>query len=336
MLTVIIPTHDRHHLVLRLLSALARQHVAPGSFEVVVVVDGATDATAQALRAARWPFALRVIEQPRGGPGAARNRGASEANGELLVFVDDDIVPGADFLERMRAALDDGADLVLPVTRVAAWVPDGLLAREQRSWVEHGIRTAAADALTMHDVHFAATGVRRSSFREAGGFDASLTAGNLWGKEDAELGFRLLCAGCRVVFRADIVVEMDCVTDPRIALRRARALGRGDAQLARKHPELAPQLFRAALREARIQRAMGHVALAVPWSLALLWPLRQLITVAVRRGWAGALMYRLWLVVWSAEWWRGVIDAGGRTLARRELRGRAPHADTLRVGAAPS
>jgi len=336
MLTVIIPTHERRDLVLRLLEALGRQRIEAGAFDVVVVVDGATDDTAEALRSAHWPFALRVIEQPRGGPGAARNRGAADASGELLVFLDDDIVPGAEFLERMRAALEDGADLVLPVTRVADWVPDGLLAREQRSWVEHGIRTAAAGALTMHDVHFAATGVRRRCFREAGGFDASLTAGDLWGKEDAELGFRLLRSGCRVVFRADIVVEMDCVTDPRIALRRARALGRGDAWLARKHPEMASQLFRAALREARIQRAMGHVVLAAPWSLALLWPLRRMLIAAVRRAWAGALMYRFWLVVWSAEWWRGVIDAGGRALARRELLGQAQRASTARMRASHS
>jgi hypothetical protein len=219
----------------------------------------------------------------------------------------------------MRSTLDDGADIVLPITRVADWVPDGLLAREQRSWVEHGMRVAAAGALTMSDVHFAATGVRRSCFDEQGGFDASLTAGNAWGKEDAELGYRLLRDGRRVVLRSDIIVDMDCVVDPLIALHRARALGRGDAQLARKHPEMAPQLFHTALRKARIQRVIGRMLLAVPESALLLWPLRQLVVAAVRHGWAGAALYRLWLVVWSAEWWRGVLDVGAGALARREL-----------------
>ena len=63
--SVIIPTHDRRHLVLRLLSALARQRVEPGAFEVIVVVDGASDGTAEALRSEHWPFPLRVVEQPR-------------------------------------------------------------------------------------------------------------------------------------------------------------------------------------------------------------------------------------------------------------------------------
>jgi glycosyltransferase involved in cell wall biosynthesis len=333
MMSVVIPTRDRRPLVLRLLSALARQCVEPGSFDVVVVADGATDDTAETLRSERWPFALQVIEQPQRGPAAARNRGAAAATGAFLVFMDDDMVPRADFLERMRSAFDNGADIVLPITRVADWVPDGLLAWEQRSWVEHGIRVAAAGALTMHDVHFAATGVRRSCFDEQGGFDASFTAGDVWGKEDAELGYRLLRDGGRAVFRSDIIVDMDCVTDPRLALRRARAIGRGDVQLARKHPEMAPQLFRTALREARIQRAMGHVMLAAPWSIALLWPLRWMVIAAVQRAWAGALMYRLWLVVWSAEWWRGVVDAGGRALAWQELRGRTARAGTARAGA---
>src|SRR5689334_25132161 len=88
--SVIIPTHNRRRQILRLLGALAGQCVNADSFEVIVVIDGSTDGTADALRAARWPYTVRLIEVPQGGPTAARNRGAAAALGATLVFLDDD------------------------------------------------------------------------------------------------------------------------------------------------------------------------------------------------------------------------------------------------------
>lgn len=317
--SVVVVTHNRRRSVLRLLEALSRQTERADSFEVVLVVDGSADGTAAAARAVRWPFALRLVEQPRRGPGAARNRGAAAARGERLVFLDDDVVPPPDFLRRVRAALDAGLDVVVALTRVGGWVPDGLLAREQRAWDVHGAAVAAGGTLSAGDIHFAATGVRRRCFDALGGFDPSLTADGAWGKEDTELGYRMLRRGCRIAVRSDILVAMDCVTDPRVALARARALGRSDARFARKHPEIAARTFRSALRRARIQRAVGWLVLAAPGTAALFRPLRWLVLAAVDRHRAGALLYRLWLLVWSAEWWRGVLDAGGGAVARREL-----------------
>ncbi|HEX6536099.1 MAG TPA: glycosyltransferase [Gemmatimonadaceae bacterium] len=316
---MIVATHNRREQALRLLGALARQRAGAEPFEVVAVVDGSTDGTADALRATRWPFTLRVVEQPRGGAAAARNRGAAAASGTTLVFMDDDVVPPPDFLEQLDGSLDAGADVVLPLTLVGDWVPDGIIAREQRAWDAHGAAVAATGVLSADEIHFAATAVRRRCFDAVGGFDPSLTADGAWGKEDTELAYRLLRAGCRVAARPDVVVTMDCVTDPVELLRRARALGRSDARFARMHPELAPRIFRTALREARIQRAIGWMVLAAPGMATLLRPLRALVLAAMGRARAGALVYRLWLAVWSAEWWRGVLDAGGGAVARREL-----------------
>lgn len=318
--SVIVATHDRREMALRLLGALARQGASAGSFEVVVVVDGSTDGTADALRAGDWPFTLRVIEQPPRGAAAARNLGAETASGATLVFMDDDVVPPPDFLERLHDSLDAGADVVVSLTRVGDWVPDGLLAREQRAWDAHGAAVAAGGVLSAGDVHFAATAVRRRCFDDERGFDVLMTANGMWGREDRELAYRLLRRGCRIVARPDVVVEMDCVTDPREVLRRAHGLGQGDARFARTHPEVAPQLFRTALRRARIQRVVGWMVLAAPGTASLLRPLRRPVLAAIARAHAGALIHRLWLVVWSAEWWRGVVDAGGGAIARRELR----------------
>jgi len=315
---VIIPTHDRAPLLMRLLGALAAQDFAPGRFEVIVVADGCSDDTTRALAAAELPYALRVVEQAQGGAAAARNRGAAAAAAPTLVFLDDDTVPPPHFLSELQASLAAGADVAAAAVRVADWVPDVLLAAEQRDWDRSGAAAAAAGRPEV--VHFAATAVRRACFEAAGGFDEALTARGAWGREDVELLHRVQARGYRLVDRSDVVVDSDCVIDPAVTLRRARDLGHSDVHLATKHPEFAARLFAEEPAKARIQRTVGRLVLAAPTLAVLVWPLQQLVTRAVRRGGTGSLLYRLWLVVWFTQWWRGVVEAGGAPIARSARR----------------
>src|SRR4051812_683556 len=73
--SIIIPTFQRREVVLASVQALSASKFK--SFEVIVVVDGSTDGTADALRSLHCPFPITVIEQPNSGAAAARNRGAA-------------------------------------------------------------------------------------------------------------------------------------------------------------------------------------------------------------------------------------------------------------------
>jgi glycosyltransferase involved in cell wall biosynthesis len=98
--SVIVPTHNRKEKLLTCLDALARQSVLPQEFEVVVVDDGSTDGTGDALADRRFPFHLRAYRQDiGGGPGAARNLGIEQAAGELVLFIGDDILADERLLE---------------------------------------------------------------------------------------------------------------------------------------------------------------------------------------------------------------------------------------------
>ncbi|QIK36950.1 glycosyltransferase family 2 protein [Caldichromatium japonicum] len=97
MISVIVPTRNRAHLLSRALQSIAAQTLAREHFEVIVVDNGSTDETARvvadhALRLSN----LRSVRELRPGLHAGRHRGLREARGDLLVFVDDDIeaVPG--------------------------------------------------------------------------------------------------------------------------------------------------------------------------------------------------------------------------------------------------
>src|SRR6266498_523051 len=87
--SVVIPTYQRRDLVVRSVWSLAHQEFV-GDFEVIVVVDGSHDGSAEALRQLTPlapPFPLTVLEQSNQGAASARNRGAAAACGEILLFL---------------------------------------------------------------------------------------------------------------------------------------------------------------------------------------------------------------------------------------------------------
>ena len=95
--SIVVPTFNRRETVSDSLRAIGSIDY-PGAVEVIVVVDGATDGTAEALAAIECPFPLTIVEQPNQGPGSARNRGAAVATGDILLFLDDDMMCDPDIL----------------------------------------------------------------------------------------------------------------------------------------------------------------------------------------------------------------------------------------------
>ncbi len=90
--SIIIPTYNRERRIPNILRALEQQTYQ--DFEVIVSVDGSTDNTVKLLRESTFQLKdLKIVERPNGGRSTAKNAGVSEASGELLVFLDDDMRP---------------------------------------------------------------------------------------------------------------------------------------------------------------------------------------------------------------------------------------------------
>lgn len=102
-ISVVVPTHNRADSLRHVLYFLSHQTVAPQSFEVIVVDDGSSDHTADVV--ARSGLAnSRYQRQDHRGEIAARNFGASVAQGQLLAFIDDDIYISRRYLEALWSA----------------------------------------------------------------------------------------------------------------------------------------------------------------------------------------------------------------------------------------
>ena len=193
-LSIVIPTYNRLPILQKCLRALEQQRLeAPiSAYEVVLVDDGSTDATVSWLRenADAFPH-VRLVLQDHGGPAEGRNRGVDQARGDVIVFIDSDLV-----------------------------VTDGFLLaharRLEQSWQERGdrlcftygavINTANFDDPTsephkLRDLSWAyfATGnvaIDRQVLERSGLFD---TRFRLYGWEDLELGERLRRMGVVLV-----------------------------------------------------------------------------------------------------------------------------------------
>lgn len=178
--TVIVPCHNAAKTLRRCLEAVRSQHRSPGQ---VVVVDDASDDDTASIAEGSGCTVIRVA--PNRGPAAARNRGAAEAAGEVLFFLDADIELRPDALARAAAVLDEDPDigLVQGVYDAEPMIDDGPVER-YKTLFEHHWRTRAAGrgGATL----FALTAIRTEVFKAAGGFDEALRSG-----EDVDLGSRL-------------------------------------------------------------------------------------------------------------------------------------------------
>ena len=104
--SIIIPTFNRQAVLRGCLEALRHQTLPFDLFEVIVVDDGSTvpvdvKSILPGLKHSKSGLQVRVIRQANAGPAAARNRGAQEATGDLLAFIDDDCQPKPDWIETL-------------------------------------------------------------------------------------------------------------------------------------------------------------------------------------------------------------------------------------------
>ena len=194
-ISVVVPTFNRKDNLKRTLDGLARQEMDPSRFEVVVVSDGSTDGTDEWLSEVvdGYPFRLRPVRQANSGPAVARNRGIEEAEGDVIVFVDDDIEPQPELLARHLAHHESHPAVAV----IGPQLPDPDRRRQEPPWVvwEHEqmvrqYRNFADGTWPEAGPHHFYTGnasVRREHLAAIGGFN--VTFGR---QEDVELAMRLV------------------------------------------------------------------------------------------------------------------------------------------------
>lgn len=238
--SIVVPTYERRNSVcdaVRSLFALTY----PGPLEIIVVVDGSADGTAAALAELNCPFPMRVVEQANGGAGSARNRGAAEAYGDILLFIDDDMICEADLLEQHAKMYREGADAAIGDTPTHPESAPGFLSESVRRWIEN---EQVRSPISHWDVFSGQLSVRRSVFEAVGGFDEHYTRGSAFANEDADLGVRLL-SNFSVRYNPLAITRQKYAVTPREYMVRAKKAVEADLHFLAKHPQFSRELLEA-------------------------------------------------------------------------------------------
>ena len=177
--SVIIPVYNGAATIAEAIDSVLAQSYR--DFELIVVDDGSTDATAEVLR--RYAGSIKAITRANGGISAARNSGLRAADGKYVALLDCDDVWMPAMLERTVSALETNPDCVLAYTDLAVTDSDGRPL--ETSLV--GPETAHAPSFDELFTHLwpimpSAVVIRRRALDEIGGFAEEFRS---YGYEDA-------------------------------------------------------------------------------------------------------------------------------------------------------
>jgi glycosyltransferase involved in cell wall biosynthesis len=268
-LSLVIATYNRAGLLTRTLQALATQRVEPDvDYEVIFVDDGSTDDTGALITSAAASCdRLRYLRLDHtGSPGGPRNAGMRAATGEIIILIDDDVVPDAEFVQAHAAfhqAHQDEAEAALGELYL-----DEATRRDPMSLFHAFPYHEAAQAQRLSYLFFWTCNVSlKSSFMlRYGMFDEDAALHPL---EDMECGYRLFQAGLRLRF---LPAARGCHLHqlrPDAIERKGRRTGQAQAALVRRVPDLA------------LQRRFGILTPEQPWPLRLLRRTRRLAFTVV-------------------------------------------------------
>lgn len=305
-ISVVIPTCNRHDLLLDTLQALRTQSAAV--CEVIVVAGGCADATVAVVRrlsdTPAWSQCLlRCVEQPGRNVAAAYNAGLRAAQSDLVLFLDDDLAADRYLvqahLECHQQAVPSG------VVVVGQLVPEqghGALARQLAHWWREQYQRLADRSPRFTDLYTGNVSLPRAAALAVGGFDEQIEYG-----EGLEFGYRLSQAGLSFVYAPEAI---GWARDPKSALavvRNFNRLGRGAVRTYHTFPDTLPTLPLSAYGETSLRLRLARwLLLAIAEYRVGAWLVDGVLT-----RWAGSRgVARLDRAVFALArdywYWRGV------------------------------
>ncbi|AFY69523.1 glycosyl transferase family 2 [Thalassoporum mexicanum PCC 7367] len=183
--SVVIPTYNRLPILTKCLRSLENQDFEQ-EYEVIVIDDGSTDGTVEFLQTHTNEFPhVKLFQRDHQGASIARNTGVEVATGEIILFIDSDLVSMPGSLTAHARALE-GQDKAFTYGRIVN---------------TSNFDDPTSEPFTLTDVsnaYFATgnTAIAKHWFIEAGGFDPDFKQ---YGWEDLELGVRLKNMGFKII-----------------------------------------------------------------------------------------------------------------------------------------
>ncbi len=306
--TVVVSTYNRRNALERLLRSLDGLRPAATRLEAVVTVDGCTDATRDLLATISLGYPLRVIDVTNNeGPAKGRNRALAQAQGDVILFLDDDVLPLPGLVERHLAVHRSDPDAVvigpmLPPSDggMPAWLRwEAVTLKKQYDAIARGDYQP-----TPRQFYTANASVRRIHALAVGGFDEAFRRA-----EDVEFAYRLADRRLHFTFLPEAAVIHDPIRTWDGWLDVAYQYGRHavifERDLRRNQLQLAYQEWR---HRHPLNRLLARACVGHPtrWK-AFGWICSGAFRKDGGRRWERLLM-GLCSTAFSIRYWQGVAD----------------------------
>jgi len=205
VLSVVIPTCNRSVTLQKALSAYFEQTAISSIAEIVVVDDGSTDSTSAVVeRLSKESIVpIRYFRQENRGPAAARNVGIREAAGELILFTDDDIIPGPNLVAEHLDWHRNFPELSTAVLGYVTWDPEVKPTPFMRWYGSDSLflygRLVGQRQIDCTYLYTCNVSLKTEFLRSYGTFDEDFKSAAY---EDTELGYRLAKAGLQLLYNS--------------------------------------------------------------------------------------------------------------------------------------
>ncbi len=243
MISVIIPVYNCIRTLPNVLNGLLEQTPGAGPFEIIVVDDGSTDGSGIFAKefSKKSPVRTLFLAQSNQGAAAARNAGIQRAHGDILVFLDADIIPTKTLLEehskfhsihpevtdavRGRAILSPEIDASKQVVLDQTYLKDESPMETRISWTDFVTNNISMKrkVLTGNEIFFDEQMLRN---------------------EDVELGYRLTRVGLRLFYHSGAVGYHFHPLNLKKHIERAKIHSRSYAIWFKRNPALKNELVK--------------------------------------------------------------------------------------------
>jgi GT2 family glycosyltransferase len=276
-ISVVIPTLGRLATLRRVLERLDAQTARGEDFEVIVAADANAEGLAQIdslLNGRR--YRARRVTGALAGASSARNAGWRAAEGPLLLFIDDDILPESSLIDEHLSWHTRHPSRAIGVLGHVRWAHELHITPFMR-WLERGIQfnypSITGEEASWGNFYTANASVKRELVDLAGGFDEQRLP---YGYEDLDLALRMReLDGFRLLYNRRARAEHLHAMDLEFWKRRVARIAVSERQFVELHPELRPyfhDLFSDAASRPRVSEEAERLARLVPRRLPLLGP----------------------------------------------------------------
>jgi glycosyltransferase involved in cell wall biosynthesis len=236
LFSIIIPTCNNLERLKDCLAAINRFNSK--DFEVLICIDGSTDGTREYLDNSQWDFSFKYFLHPDNlhkGRAATRNLALAYVQGKFILFLDSDMIPREDLLQKHLDILNTSPSSV-SIGSI------NYLNKENNVWVKY-LSTRGVGKFTHEEEipynYFIVpnTAMPSAYFIKSGGFDEQLSG---YGGEDMEFGYRIQ-KHFNTSFYCNSKAVVDSIQHKKLseALKEHKEYASGNLPaIIKKHPEL--------------------------------------------------------------------------------------------------